>query len=440
MKESLTHPDEWKQLLRRPNLHEDTSLHHAIRGGHKLVVELLIKEDPELCDITNAVHESPLYLAVHQRHSEIIDSILKVLPSPISYKGPKGLTALHAAVIRTTKRKLEIAHVTSPEVIKEGDDMGWTPLHYAACFGNVKAVKLFLQHNTSVAYVLDKEGASALHIAAFRGHVPIIDLLVTSCPDAWDIINTKEQTALHAAVIGRRANVVQHILRKPNLEDLINEKDTDGNTALHLAAVHKRYAIARRLALDKRVNRFATNKDHLTAFDIFFARNNTANRENSESMKSIFDSQLLVAVFIATVTFAATFTMPGGYNDDGPNQGMATLADKVAFKAFVIFNTIAFCFSTQALFLRYDTSFLSDQEKMEYAMSVGSSIQLAILGMLLAFASGTYVVLTRTSGLGIVPYVVIGILVVDYVIGEQKSWLIQDSSLPIILKGFISLQ
>ncbi|KAK3433991.1 hypothetical protein EUGRSUZ_D01276 [Eucalyptus grandis] len=280
--------------------------------------------------------------------------------------------------------------------------MGWTPLHYAACFGNVKAVGLLLKQDTSVAYVLDKEEESALHIAAFRGHVPIIDMLVTSCPDTCDMINTKWQTALNAAVIGG--------------QDLINEEDTDGNTALHLAAVHRRYRIVYTLARDKRVNHFATNKDHLTAFDIFFTSeevslriigvlpmlmrshgfpvihdwvikhvkkrldtkfvgsqpagsittgNNTANRENSESIKSIVDSQLLVAAFVATVTFAATFTMPGGYNNDGPNQGMATLAGKVAFKAFVIFNTIAFSFSTQALFVRYDTSCLSDQQKMD---------------------------------------------------------------------------
>ncbi|XP_030440327.1 protein ACCELERATED CELL DEATH 6-like [Syzygium oleosum] len=346
--------------------------------------------------------------------------------------------------------------------------MGWTPLHYAACFGNVKAVRLLLQHDTSVAYCSDKEGESALHIAAFRGHIKVIDELVKSCPDACDMINTKRQTALHAAVIGGKTKVVEHILGMPNLEDLIDEQDTDGNTALHLAVLHKKYHITDILAKDRRVNCFATNKEHLTALDIFFAReevkfrysvyralrgyhgfpviqdwaseyvktrldkqsfkgqpagsittgSNTPSQENSDSsMKRVIDLEVLVAAFIATATFAAAFTMPGGYISDGPNQGMATLAGRAAFTTFVITNTIAFSFSATALFLQYDTSTLSDRKRARFTVSAGTFIYLAMLAMVLAFASGTYVVLTRTTGLAIVPWVVFGCVGSHYIVG-----------------------
>ncbi|KAF8032345.1 hypothetical protein BT93_D1307 [Corymbia citriodora subsp. variegata] len=459
--------DACKELLQKPNLHKDTTLHYAIRGGHDEMVKLLIEEDPQLCNITNSSDESPLYLAAHRRLSNTIKLILDVFPLSSSHKGPKGLTVLHAAVHYSLPNWWEIPE-KRPEMIREGDDMGWTPLHYATCFGNVKAVRLLLQHNISVAYDLDKEGELALHVAAFQGHIPVIDELVTFCPDACDMINAKGQTALHAAVIGGQIKLVKHILRVPNLEDLINEEDTNGNTALHLAMLHRRYIIMYILARDKRVDRFVTNKDHLTALDIIFASeryvnfataqvyrrlegshgfpviqdwvkkyvkkilhkqfvegqpaeamttgSDIANQENFHpSIRSIVDSQLLVAAFIATVTFAAAFTMPGGYSNDGPNQGMATLAGRVAFKAFVIFNTIAFSFSTLALFLQYNTSFLNDHRR-EYAGAVISNIYIATLGMVLAFASGTYVVLTKTTGLGVVPYVVIGSFVAEYFI------------------------
>ncbi|KAF8032337.1 hypothetical protein BT93_D1299 [Corymbia citriodora subsp. variegata] len=415
-------PDACKELLRRQNSHKDTTLHYAVRGGHSEVVELLIKEDPQLCDIINAADESPLYMAAHQRLPYIIELILNAYSSSSSYKGPNGPTGLHAAV-----------HFSLP------------------------TVRLLLQHDTSAAYDLDKEGDSALHIAAFRGHIRVIKRLVKDCPDAWDMINNKGQTALH---------VVKHILRVPNREDLINEEDTDGNTALHLAMVHKRYQIIYILARVKRVDRFATNKDHLIVLDMFFASekvdfstarlfrvlegsqgfpvirdwvekyvkrrldkqfvkgqpagsmttgSNIANHENSDSsMRSIVDAQLLVAAFIATVTFAAAFTMPGGYSNDGPNQGMATLAGRAAFQAFVIFNTIAFSFSTLALFLQYDTSYSSDRRKARYIFQAASNIYLAMLGMVLAFASGTYVVLTKTNGLGIIPFILMGVLGLRY--------------------------
>ncbi|XP_039172109.1 ankyrin repeat-containing protein ITN1-like [Eucalyptus grandis] len=457
-----------KELLRKPNSNEGTALHYAARGGHVGVVKLLIEEDSQLCDITNAADESPLYLAANRGLSHAIEIILGASSLSSSRKGPKGLTALHAAIFHLPTGWWKILEKT-PEVIKEGDDLGRTPLHYVACFGEVKAVRLLLHHDTSVAYDLDKGGESALHIAAFQGHINVIDELIRSCPDACDIINTEGQTALHAAIMGGQVNVVKYILKMPNLEDLINEQDINGNTALHLAALKKKYNIIYILAQDKRVDRLATNKDHLTALDIFAAHDevgyravkvlhvlkgsygiqhfqdwvteyvkkrldkqfvegqpvasttmgiNTGNRENFDSSKrSIIDLQQLVAVLIATVTFAAAFTMPGGYFNDGPDQGMPILADRPAFKAFVIFNTTAFCFSILALFLLYDPCFWGARQQARYAAAAGCYLYFAICGLVLAFACGTYVVLTRTNGLGIVLFVVFGCLLTMHRIG-----------------------
>ncbi|KAL3742741.1 hypothetical protein ACJRO7_018110 [Eucalyptus globulus] len=348
-----------------------------------------------------------------------------------------------------------------PELVREKDDIGWTPLHYVAYFGKVDAVQLLLQHDTSVAYDLDKVGDSALHIAAAQGNISVIDKLVTSYPDAWDIMNYKRQTALHAAVIEGNAKVVKYILRMPNLKDLINEKDIDGNTALHLSVRLREYKSTLILARDKRVDRFATNKDDLTAVDIIltqdkmnFSRQRVFRALNGSrgfpsiqqhaekdikkrldkqffedqpaastttgsdsSLKSIIELELLLAAFIATATFAAAFTMPGGYSNDGPNQGMATLAGRVAFKTFVITNTMAFGFSIMALFLQYDSSLLSDRRKAGFTLGAATCIYIAMLGMVLAFASGTFVVLTRTIGLAIVPWVMCGSLGIYYFAG-----------------------
>ncbi|KAI8561124.1 hypothetical protein RHMOL_Rhmol04G0312800 [Rhododendron molle] len=56
----------------------------------------------------------------------------------------------------------------------------------------------------------------------------------------------------------------------------------------------------------------------------------------------LFQTIVIVAALIATITFAAAFTIPGGYDGNpGRDQGMAILARESAFKAFVITNTIA---------------------------------------------------------------------------------------------------
>lgn len=60
-----------------------------------------------------------------------------------------------------------------------------------------------------------------------------------------------------------------------------------------------------------------------------------------ESIRDRVNTLFVVATLVATVTFAAAFAIPGGYNNSGPQDGMATLLTKYMFQAFVIFNTIA---------------------------------------------------------------------------------------------------
>ena len=78
-----------------------------------------------------------------------------------------------------------------------------------------------------------------------------------------------------------------------------------------------------------------------------------------------FEYNMVVTALIATVTFAAGFTLPGGYDGNaGPNQGMAVLVRKAAFKAFVITNAMAVICSTSALFVFLIGSFYVKQSKI----------------------------------------------------------------------------
>ena len=69
----------------------------------------------------------------------------------------------------------------------------------------------------------------------------------------------------------------------------------------------------------------------------------------SEILRSAGETNLLVATIIATVTFTAAFTVPGGYESGGDNQGLAILSKQAAFKVFVIANALAFGFSTASI-------------------------------------------------------------------------------------------
>ena len=81
-------------------------------------------------------------------------------------------------------------------------------------------------------------------------------------------------------------------------------------------------------------------------------------RDSKETSESDFGKQvgeinLLVATFITTITFAAAFTVPGGYESEGVDEGLAILCKRFAFGVFLIAKTLAFGLSTTLVFIHF---------------------------------------------------------------------------------------
>ena len=121
----------------------------------------------------------------------------------------------------------------------------------------------------------------------------------------------------------------------------------------------------------------------------------------SEILRSAGETNLLVATIIATVTFTAAFTVPGGYESGGDNQGLAILSKQAAFKVFVIANALAFGFSTASMLVyTYSANIrrvllLTDRKrKTKLALLLA---YYSIVAMLIAFISGTYAVVSHSG-------------------------------------------
>ncbi|WZY72932.1 hypothetical protein YC2023_005172 [Brassica napus] len=423
-----------KPLLRTTNKQNDTALSVALKSGHVDVAKLLVDQDTGLLDMANNNNESPLYLTIERGLFEIADHILAISPS-VSGTGPKGMNALHAAVdsdIVNTGFLTKLME-TRPEMIKEVDSLGWTPLHYSVWLGKVEITRLLLQQDSSAAYISDKEGQCPLHLAASTGQI-----------EAYRELVGKGRTSLHSAVISRKREIIDCILEMPEISlHLLNESDVDGNTPLHLSVVYKWQAVLLLLLENKRVDKFVMNRNHLTAAELFYSQTQEisyevtmayyalqryykqpSQRQNIETKKkqekadveesnarTMYEIHLLVAVLVATVAFAAAFQIPGGYKPDGT----PTLIEEAAFKCFLVFDTIAFCFSVTTVYFLFYASRHGFRARSSFLYMSCLLMVVSLIAMSSAFVSGMYLISSKSRLLALVPFVMAGTFVLHEV-------------------------
>ncbi|CAH8305884.1 unnamed protein product [Eruca vesicaria subsp. sativa] len=433
-----------KQLLRATNKQKDTALSVALKSGHVDVAKLLAEQDKGLLEMANNNNESPLYLAIERGLFDIADHILATSPT-VSFTGPKGMNALHAAVDSDIVNTVLLTKLMEkrPEMMKEVDSMGWTPLHYSVWLGKVKITRLLLQQDSSAAYISDKEGQCPLHLAACTGQIDSYRELVGSCPYVWELVDGKGRTSLHSAIISRQRGIIDCILQMPEISlHLLNESDVDGNTPLHLSVVYKWQAVLLLLLDNKRVDKFVINRNHLTAAQLFYSQNQEisfevtsayyalqryykqpSQRQNMETMKkqekadveesnrarsdgAMYEVHLLVAVLVATVAFTAAFQIPGGYTPDGT----PALMEKAAFKFFLVFDTIAFCFSLTTVYFLFYASRHGFRARSSFLYMSCLLMVVSLIAMASAFVAGMYLISSKSRLLSFVPFVMVGIL------------------------------
>lgn len=155
--------------------------------------------------------------------------------------------------------------------------------------------------------------------------------------------------------------------------------------------------------------------------NIILDRNKEVKKEKevrTQRLKHISNTHLLVATLIATVTFAAGFSLPGGFNDEGSNKGKAVFSTKLAFKAFLLSDSIAFYCSTAAVFLHFFASLEENYHLLLRFIKFSAILTyLAILGMVIAFTSGIYLVLPNSSGLSTSAFVLGCLFLSFYIFG-----------------------
>ncbi|KAI7735519.1 hypothetical protein M8C21_017877, partial [Ambrosia artemisiifolia] len=260
-------------------------------------------------------------------------------------------SVLHAAV---AGKDIGILRMVAEKVVEVLRDSSNHPLHLAASLGFLDGVNYLLDPKFGMDVLRhDDDGFCPIHLASKNGHLRVTKVLLDHYPDAREFLSKQHQNILHVAAENGKYNIVKYILKTKWAEFLINEKDKDGYTPLHLATINWHPKVVSALTWDPRIDLKQVNDEGLTALEVAerymevmapfkerltwialrsagtprthvkdpetVKRLEAAKYEpyNMAYCKGRVNTLLLVSALVATVTFAAGFTMPGGYNNSG---------------------------------------------------------------------------------------------------------------------------
>lgn len=191
----------------------DSRLFDAILSGDIAAFRSLLAEDPLILDrISLNSTENPLHLS--------------------SLAGQLEITR-------------EVA-CQKPAFARELNQDGFSPVHIASSNGHVELVRELLRVGYDICLLKGKDGKTPLHLAAMKGRVDTVKELVCACPQSVKEVTTCGETVLHVAVKSNQVEAVRVLLeeiKKLDMMEIVNWKDKDGNTIMHLATLRKQHEV-----------------------------------------------------------------------------------------------------------------------------------------------------------------------------------------------------
>ncbi|XP_013726247.2 ankyrin repeat-containing protein At5g02620-like isoform X1 [Brassica napus] len=459
MERQLSFIGERRKKTESPGKRGDSPLHIAARTGNLGKVKDLFRggcDGEELLSKQNLEGETPLYTAAENGHSAVVEEMLERMDlQTASIAARNGFDPFHVAAKQGHLEVLKILLETFPNLAMTTDLLCTTALHTAATQGHIDVVNLLLETDSNLAKIAKNNGKTALHSAARMGHVEVVKSLIGNDPSIGFRTDKKGQTALHMAVKRQNDGIVVELV-KPDVA-VLSVEDNKGNTPLHIATNKGRIKVIVRCLLSfEGINLNPINKAGDTPLDVAERIGNaelasvlkeagaaTAKdlgkpqnpakqlKQTVSDIKHEVQSQLqqsrqtgvrvqkiakrlkklhisglnnainsatVVAVLIATVAFAAIFTIPGQYEEDrskGDLLGQAHIANKAPFLVFFIFDSLALFISLAVVVVQTSVVVIEEKAKKKLVFVINKLMWCACLFISIAFVSLSYIVVGK---------------------------------------------
>ncbi|XP_068665127.1 ankyrin repeat-containing protein At5g02620-like [Aristolochia californica] len=467
----------------------DSALHVAARAGNLGKVKEILQDGDEanlkeLVSSQNQDGETPLYIAAENGHSLVIGELLKHSDiQSAALKARNGYDSFHVAAKLGHLEVLKELLQAFPELAMTTDSSNSTALHTAANQGHIDVVNLLLERDSNLAKIAKSNGKTALHSAARMGHLEVVKAVLSKEPTIGFRTDNKGQTALHMAVKGNKVEIVLELL-KPD-PSVIALEDKKGNTALHIAIRKGRTQIVKSLLSIEGIDINAINRAGETPLDVAEKSTNEElapilkeagaltskehknppsaakqlkqtvsdikhevqsqlqqsrqtrirvktiakdlKKLHKEGLNNAVNSATVVAVLIATVAFAAIFTVPGQYVEDkhpGSTLGQAHIADRAPFIIFFVFDSVALFISLAVVVVQTSVVVVKHNAKKQMMFVINKLMWTACLFISVAFISLAYIVVGSHGRWMAISATVIGSLIMLTTIGSMCYFVI----------------
>lgn len=144
-------------------------------------------------------------------------------------------TPLHEAALNGNEHvcRLLIDSATASKVIEESNAYGNSSLHAAIRGGNVDVVRLLLDKDISIINAKNHLGSTPLHLCAFLAHPTDVDKIKETTSASLD--GNRKNSTTNRLVVQPHLQIAAILLSQNDFK-MIDERDHNGYTALHVAA------------------------------------------------------------------------------------------------------------------------------------------------------------------------------------------------------------
>ncbi|XP_034711650.1 ankyrin repeat-containing protein ITN1-like isoform X1 [Vitis riparia] len=201
-----------------------------------------------------------------------------------------------------------------------------------------------------------KRDETPLFLATMWKIPDMVEKILKSYPQAAEHINEKGRNILHVAIQYRQMKIFKKVMEDEMLtRRLLRATDTKGNSMLHMVAKNRKgleektsqgpaFELQEQLLLFEKVKGLVKsdfvrlfNRKNQTAEELLVDNYSKLHEESKEWTKRTSENCSIVGVLIATVAFAAAYTVPGG----NQSTGIPVLLSQPFFVVFTLADIIS---------------------------------------------------------------------------------------------------